>query len=363
MSGQADTAALLAPLRQASPAPQLRLLTPADHAQWDAYVAAHADATFFHRAGWQQVLQEGMGHRTWFYYVERGGVIEGVLPLCQIRSRLFGHWLGALPFCVYGGPVASNPVAAAMLDQAADALARALGVGHLEYRCVQPRHPVNAQWQVKPLYVTFRKVISGCDDDNLNAIPRKQRAMVRKGVKLGLQGEVDQHVDRFYLAYASSVHRLGTPVFSRRYFALLKQVFGAACEIRVVTHQGQVVAGVMSFFFRDEVLPYYGGGTPAARGLAANDFMYWDLMRTAAARGCRSFDFGRSKVGTGAYDFKKNWGFAPAPLGYEYRLYGAAAVPENNPLNPKFRLFIGLWRRMPLTLANLLGPHIVKHLG
>jgi FemAB-related protein (PEP-CTERM system-associated) len=349
-----------------APAAQRRrlcLLAPADYARWDAYVHAHADATFFHRAGWQRVLQEAMGHRTWFYYVERDGAIEGVLPLCQVHSRLFGHWLGALPFCVYGGPVASNSAAATMLDEAADALARTLGVGHLEYRCVQPLHPGEQLWQGKPLYVTFRKAISGNDDDNLNAIPRKQRAMVRKGIKLGLQGEVDQHVDRFYLAYASSVHRLGTPVFARRYFALLKQVFGDACEVRVITHQGAVVAGVLSFFFRGDVLPYYGGGMPAARALAGNDFMYWDLMRAAAARGCRRFDFGRSKVGTGAYDFKKNWGFAPEPLGYEYRLYRAPAVPENNPLNPKFRLFIALWQRMPLALANALGPHIVKHLG
>jgi len=342
---------------------QVHLLAPDNHARWDAYVEAHPDATFFHRAGWQRVLQEAMGHRTWFYYVEQDGVIEGVLPLCQVRSRLFGHWLGALPFCVYGGPVASNGAAAVMLDQAADALARELGVGHLEYRCMQPQHRDDPHWQVKPLYATFRKAISGNHDDNLHAIPRKQRAMVRKGVKFGLQGEVDQHVDRFYAAYASSVHRLGTPVFGRRYFSLLKQVFGDACEVRVIIHQGAVVAGVLSFFFRDEVLPYYGGGTPAARALAGNDFMYWDLMRAAAARGCRRFDFGRSKVGTGAYDFKKNWGFAPEPLGYEYRLYAVPAIPENNPLNPKFRLFIGLWRRMPLALANALGPHVVKHLG
>ncbi|MET0320889.1 MAG: FemAB family XrtA/PEP-CTERM system-associated protein [Duganella sp.] len=357
MSAPAATPATPATLRQ------LRLMTAADTGRWDAYVMASADATFFHRAGWQRVLQQGMGHRTWFYFVEHDGAIEGILPLCEIRSRLFGHWLGALPFCVYGGPVASTQAAAAMLDQAAVALARDLGAGHLEYRTVQPLHPADAQWQVKPLYVTFRKALGGSDDDILNAIPRKQRAMVRKAIKLGLQGEVDQDVDRFYGAYASSVHRLGTPVFGRRHFALLKQVFGDDCEVRVITHQGAVVAGVISFYFRDQVLPYYGGGTDRARHLAGNDFMYWNLMQAAAARGCRQFDFGRSKVGTGAYHFKKNWGFTAEPLGYEYRLVTAPAVPDNHPLNPKFRLFISLWRRMPLALANLLGPHIAKHLG
>ncbi|WP_432377743.1 FemAB family XrtA/PEP-CTERM system-associated protein [Duganella sp. P38] len=342
---------------------RLRLLDAQDQRRWDAFVAQCPEATFFHRAGWQRVLEQGMGHRTWFYYVEQDGAIVGVLPLCRVRSRLFGDWLGALPFCVYGGVAAATPAARALLDQAAQALAAELGVGHLEYRSVQASHPGDPSWHVKPLYATFRKAIVADNEANMNAIPRKQRAMVRKGIKFGLKGEIDQDIGRFYHAYASSVHRLGTPVFSRRYFALLKQEFGDDCELRVITHEGKTVAAVMSFFFRDQVLPYYGGGTDDARALAANDFMYWDLMQDCATRGCRLFDFGRSKLGTGAFDFKKNWGFEPELLGYEYQLHAAPAVPENNPLNPKYRLFIRLWQRLPLPVANLVGPLIVKNLG
>jgi lipid II:glycine glycyltransferase (peptidoglycan interpeptide bridge formation enzyme) len=91
--------------------------------------------------------------------------------------------------------------------------------------------------------------------------------------------------------------------------------------------------------------------------------MYWNLMQAAAARGCRLFDFGRSKLGTGAYDFKKNWGFTAQPLPYEYKLYGAAALPDNNPLNPKYQLFIKMWKKLPLPLANFMGPYIVRNLG
>lgn len=342
---------------------RLRLLEEQDVLRWDAYVTQCPEATFFHRAGWQRVLRQAFGHRTWFYYVERAGVVEGVLPLGEVRSRLFGHWLGALPFCVYGGIVASSDEARSMLDQAAQALARELNVGHLEYRNVLPSQPGNPAWIVKPLYVTFRKAISSDDEQNMNAIPRKQRAMVRKAIKLGLRGEVDQDVERFYIAYARSVHRLGTPVFSRHYFALLKQTFGDDCEVRVITYNGKLVAGVLSFFFRDQVLPYYGGGLDNARELAGNDFMYWSLMQASASRGVRLFDFGRSKLGTGAFDFKKNWGFVPEPLHYEVLLVAASAVPENNPLNPKYRLFIQMWRRLPFPVANVLGPHIVKNLG
>ncbi len=341
----------------------LRLMQAADMARWDAFVLACPEATFFHRAGWQTVLERSFGHRTWFYFVEQDGRILGVLPLCRIKSRLFGHSLGSLPFCVYGGIAAVSEAARAMLDAAAQALARQLGVGHLEYRNMLPTHADDPRWQSKPLYVTFRKAISGDDEENMLAIPRKQRAMVRKGIQMGLSAEIDDDVERLFSAYAESVHRLGTPVFPKRYFAQLQQVFGADCEVRSIVRDGQLVASVLSFFFRDQVLPYYGGGTALARSVAGNDFMYWSLMQAAAARGCRVFDFGRSKVGTGAYDFKKNWGFPAVPLAYEYQLHAARALPDNNPLNPKFRLFIRLWQKLPLRLANALGPHIVKNLG
>ncbi|HZV67652.1 MAG TPA: FemAB family XrtA/PEP-CTERM system-associated protein [Telluria sp.] len=341
----------------------LHLMQPKDIARWDAFVETCAEATFFHRAGWQRVIEQSFRQKTWFYYVEQDGQIQGVLSLCQINSRLFGHSLGSLPFCVHGGPACLNETARAMLDQAAHALALELGVGHLEYRNIVAAHPGNPDWHPKDLYVTFRKEISADDEENMNAIPRKQRAMVRKGIKAGLAGEIDDNVDRMFVAYATSVHRLGTPVFPKKYFALLKEVFGDDCEVRTIVLEGEIIAAVLSFYFRDEVLPYYGGGMPKARDVAGNDFMYWNLMQHAAARGCRIFDFGRSKLGTGAFDFKKNWGFAPTPLQYEYRLYGSSQVPDNNPLNPKYQLFIKLWQKMPLALANVIGPHIVRNLG
>ena len=342
---------------------QVRLMQPQDMVRWDAFVQSCPDATFFHRAGWKSVIERSFGHKTWFYLAEVDGQIQGVLSLCQIKSALFGHSLSSLPFCVYGGVAATSEPARLALDNAAHALATELKAGHLEYRNILPAHPDDSSWHAKPLYVTFRKAITADDEANLNAIPRKQRAMVRKGIKAGLTGEVDQTIDRFFTAYSTSVHRLGTPVFSRKYFRILKEVFADDCEIRVIVKGDQLIAGVMSFYFRDEVVPYYGGGMPAAREFAGNDFMYWNLMQFAAARGCRIFDFGRSKLGTGAHDFKKNWGFEAQPLAYEYQLHASTAVPDNNPLNPKYQMFIRLWQKMPIALANLIGPHIVKDLG
>jgi FemAB-related protein (PEP-CTERM system-associated) len=341
-------------------APQIKLMQPTDAARWDEFVLRCPQASFFHRAGWQRVIEQAFGHKTYFYYAEVDGRIEGVLPLAEIKSRLFGHSLGSLPFCVYGGPAASSEAIAAALDHEAQRLAAKLKVGHLEYHNVAPR---NADWQAKDLYVTFRKEMDPDPEKNMNAIPRKQRAMVRKGIKAGLQSEIDPDVERFFTAYSTSVHRLGTPVFSKKYFRLLKETFGDDCELMTITRNGQLISSVMSFYFRDEVLPYYGGGMPEAREYAGNDFMYWELMRRTCTRGYRIFDFGRSKKGTGSHDFKKNWGFEPTQLHYEYKLVASTEVPDTNPLNPKYQLMIRTWQKMPLALANIIGPHIVKNLG
>ncbi|UQV48185.1 FemAB family PEP-CTERM system-associated protein [Janthinobacterium lividum] len=345
----------------------VRSLQGHEHARWDAFVETCPEATFFHRAGWQTIMQQGFHHDSHFLYAEQDGRIAGVLPLAHLRSRLFGSSLVSLPFCVYGGIAGGSAAVRQALDSAAQALARRLGVGHLEYRWREV--PENTQlspdasWLHKPLYATFRRSLHPDAEQNLLAIPRKQRAVVRKAMAGGLHSAIEHDLERFFPIYAASVHRLGTPVFARRHFALLRTVFGDACDILTVYHGRQAQASVLLFYFRDEVLPYYGGGTPLARSTGANDFMYWEAMRRASARGCRQFDFGRSKLGTGAYDFKKNWGFIAQPLPYAYKLVRARALPEVNPLNPKYALFIRAWRRLPLPLANLLGPHLVRQLG
>jgi FemAB-related protein (PEP-CTERM system-associated) len=196
------------------------------------------------------------------------------------------------------------------------------------------------------------------------AIPRKQRAMVRKGIQRELRSEIDSGTDRFFELYADNQHRHGTPPQSKRYFQALKRVFGDDCEVLTVSApQGGAVSGVLSFYFRDEVLPYYAGDLTAARDLAANDFKYWELMRRACERGLRVFDYGRSKRDTGSFDFKKNWGFEPTPLHYEYQLFRRDTVPQNNPSNPKYRKAIELWRRLPRGVVNTIGPALARHLG
>ncbi len=218
-------------------------------------------------------------------------------------------------------------------------------------------------WHGKELHVTFRREIEPEAEDNLKNIPRKQRAMVRKGIKAGLEGREDQDVSDMYACYAESVRNLGTPVFPKKYFAILKEVFGEDCEVLTITHEGTPVAGVMSFYFKDEVLPYYGGGKFAARKLYANDFMYWQVMENARLKGLKIFDYGRSKIDSGSYRFKKHWGFEPVPLAYSYHLVKATGVPDVNPNNPKYKIFVDTWRKLPVGIANRVGPWLARQLG
>jgi FemAB-related protein (PEP-CTERM system-associated) len=335
-------------------------LTKNDDTRWDAFVETCPEATFFHRAGWKTVLERVFGHATHYFFAQRDGVIEGVLPLGHIRSWFFGNSLMSTPFCVYGGVAATTDAARTALTQAGVELAERLRVDALELRY---RTPHNQDWPRKHLYVTFRKTIDPDPEKNLAAIPRKQRAVVRKGIESGMVSVIDKQTDRFFYAYGSSVRNLGTPVFAPKYFRILKDVFGKDCEILTIEFEKRVVASVMSFYFRDEVAPYYGGGTAEARELKANDFMYWELMRRCAERGSRIFDYGRSKEGTGSYDFKRHWGFEPEPLHYEFKLVNAHELPDVNPLNPKYQFFIKTWQRLPLKVSQWIGPLISKDLG
>lgn len=339
-----------------------------DRLDWGRFAAMQAESTFFHDIRWLDVIREGLRHRPHYLIARQEREVVGILPLAELRSRLFGHRLVSIPGCVYGGVVANSRSAATALVDQACRLTQRLCVGSLEMRNRFAFSDAGyggdaALWQTKELYVTFRKTITADDEKNLKAIPRKQRAAVRKGIAAGLETELTKDVSRFYKVYAESVRNLGTPVFPIRYFRALANHFDDSVEMALVRSGGQDIAAVMSFYFRDEVLPYYGGSIPVARILRANDFMYWDLMCRAARRGARVFDYGRSKLGSGSFSFKKNWGFEPTPLYYQYLLVGDVPMPDLNPDSPRYRLFVALWKHLPMPLANTLGPMLARHLG
>ena len=320
----------------------------------DAFVRDTPGATPFHLTGWSRAVAAGCRQRARYLVAEHGtGRIAGVLPLTQMRHPLFGRALVSAGFGVGGGVLgeAVEPLASGAWD-----LAARLGCPEVELR----GGPAPAGWLVDAdTYVGFARAIG---DDPLAAIPRKQRAEVRRA--LGLDLEVATGCDAALLAehhgvYAESVRNLGTPVFPAALFRAAIAELDA--DVLTVRHEGRAIASVLSLYLAGTVFPYWGGGTARARALRANDRMYHALMEHARARGCTRFDFGRSKAGTGAAAFKKNWGFAPEPLSYARKSAGAGR--SVNPLDPKYRMMVATWKRLPLPIANLAGPWLARGLG
>ena len=215
------------------------------------------------------------------------------------------------------------------------------------------RLDLRESYKQKDLYVTFLADIDPSPEVNLARIPRKQRRMVRQGEKHGLKfSHDDRRLRDFYDIYAASVRNLGTPVYPYDYFQRLADSFGAQCKIFLVDFDNKTIAAVMSFFFKDQVMPYYGGALREYCRMAPSDFMYWELLAYGATHGCCVFDFGRSKLGTGSFDFKRHWGFEPRPLPYWYRSLNGHEIPDTSPLNPKLQWAIRIWRKLPLGVTK-----------
>jgi FemAB-related protein (PEP-CTERM system-associated) len=330
-------------------------------AEWDRFVASRPDSTFFHLSGWRDVIKRSFGHACPYLSAREDDALSAVMPLTEINSRLFGHFLIGNGFTVGGGPIAANENALGAVLAQAESLGRERKLAYIELRDCAAAGP---GWQARSdLYAGFEGPIARDEADNLKQIPRKQRAVVRKALEQGFTISIERNVRPFFDLYARTLRDHGTPILPRRYYENLLTVFGENCEILTVSKDGVPTSSVMSFFYRDKVLPYYTGSLVEARRSGANDMMYWALMRRAVERGASVFDFGRSKVGTGPYSFKSNWGFTPRPITHQYLLLGRDTLPNLNPTNPRYAKIIAAWQRLPVPVANAISPFISRSLA
>ncbi len=328
--------------------------------EWNNYVRSHKYGSPFHLTNWRDAIAGAFGHKGIYLEARKNGKITGILPLIHVKSLLFGNILSSVAFAAYGGILADDRETFELLLKEAKTISKEYGVDYTDLKFI---NDPCCDLPSSGTYVTFIKELSADHDENLKSIPRKQRAMVRKGIKSGLEAIVStDRLNEFYDIFAVNVHRLGTPVYSKKWFQALLDAYGDEAELLVVEHENKVISGVLSFYYGNTVLPYYAASLAEYRKFAPNDFQYWELMKRAVNRGCRYFDYGRSKRGTGQFNFKKHWGFEPHPLHYRYILNKIDKVPEINPLNPKYKRKIEAWKRLPLAMTKILGPHIVKNI-
>jgi FemAB-related protein (PEP-CTERM system-associated) len=331
-------------------------------ARMDAWLMAHPYGLPFHRPVWLKAIEVGTGQEARCLIAETAaGEIAGLLPLHVIHSPLFGRALVSSGFAVGGGILSDNLTAARRLADAAWDMAQRWSCPTVELR--GGALPGGKWIEKRDAHANFARSLMPDSEAELLAIPRKQRAEVRKGLEGGMAVITGRDLDSHYAVYAESVRNLGTPVFPKSLMQSVLDAFGDDADILTVMHDGCAVASVFSLYHKDTVMPYWGGGVFEARKLRANDLMYFALMNHARERGCKRFDFGRSKTESGAYFYKKNWGFEPEPMAYAVRTADGSEPRDVNPNSPKYKAQIAVWQKLPLSIANRLGPWIAKGLG
>jgi FemAB-related protein (PEP-CTERM system-associated) len=334
----------------------------ADTRAWDAYVLGNASSSGYHLAGWRRVIEDAFGHRTCYVKVEGPEkTLRGVAPLVLLASRGFGRFLVSLPFVNYGGPIADAADVRALLERSIVEHAKALKAEHVELRHEQP---VETSWLPSHRKVSMRLALPDTYEELSKAFPSKLRSQIRRAQKEGMVASVGgrEHLDAFYAVFSRCMRDLGTPVYAKRFFAKILEVFPDDAKICVVTLGGTPVAGGFLYGYRTVLEIPWAASDKRFNRLAPNMLLYATVLEHACRQGFRTFDFGRSSPDSGTYRFKAQWGAKPIQLHWYYWLESGRAMPELNPQNPKYALAIRMWQRLPLIVTNAIGPHIVKHL-
>jgi FemAB-related protein (PEP-CTERM system-associated) len=331
-----------------------------DGTAWDAYVSQHAEATAFHLAGWPQVVADCFGHRTFGLTAWQGGALTGVLPLVLMASRVFGRFLVSLPFFDYGGVLADNAETERALVAQAVVLAGEAGAAHLELRHVRAR---DLGLQSRTHRVSMRLPLPADPEALWQGFKGKLRSQIRRPGKEGCVARIagPEALESFYRVFAVNMRDLGTPVYPKAFFARMLAAMPDRTRLCVVERGGEPVAAAFLVSFRGQLSVQWASALRRYNALSPNMLLYWTVLEHACRSGHQVFDFGRSTPGSGTYRFKEQWGASPQPLSWDYWLPAGGALPDLNYANPKYAVAIRLWQRLPVAVANVLGPRIIKH--
>lgn len=351
-----------APAPAAEPTLVVRPQEPGDAERVDAFAVATPRATFFHQSGWTRAVCEQFGHGERSLLAERGGEIVGVLPLALCKGLRGGKSLISTAYGVYGGPIGVDQDVEHALFREAERQALELGVGRLELRCLEDP---GLDLPKADLHATFIKDLPENPADVLPGMPKKSRADARKARKsFGLQlVEGRWYLPDLVRLFHQNKRSLGSPALPPSFFERLLNTFGDKATVHVVKKDGETLAAVMSFLFRDQVLAYYSGTADGVdRNFKASCFMYMALQEWSVENGYRVFDFGRSRKDSGAFSFKARQGFEPRDLHVSFRLVKDQGLPTFNPSNPKTKILQQTWSRLPLGVTQRLSGPAAKFL-
>jgi FemAB-related protein (PEP-CTERM system-associated) len=327
----------------------------------DAYVARHPLASPYLQSAWLDVIHTAFGHQAIRLVAESPEGVVGVLPLVLFRSRVFGRFAVSLPFLNYGGVLADSPeVERALLDRAI-AVTTAAGGTHLELRHTRQHF---ADLTPKRHKVAMHLALESSPEKQWDAIDRKIRNQVRKAEKSGLEAAIGgvELLPDFYGVFAHNMRDLGTPVYDVGFFREILTRFPEDSRLFTIRANGRPAAASLVHWHNGTIEVPWASAIREFNPLCANIFLYWQMVRFAAERGFRTFDFGRSTPDEGTFHFKKQWGAAPQELVWEYWTAPGHPLPQLNTKNPKFDLAIRVWQKLPIGVATAIGPHVVRNI-
>jgi len=337
----------------------VRMYTAGDRSTWDLFVLQHDRGSPFHLIAWKECIEESFGYKPLYLLATENSTVRAVLPLFFVENIILKRALISSPFAVYGGILADSDEARRAMAAEARRLGAELGVEYIELRGGH-RDQIASEPNVDR-YTTFRKPLTEDAETLMESLPKKTRNMVRKVLKTPFTMRIGGvEINDFERIHSATMRRLGTPCFPKQYFAAILRHFGDMADIREVIYQDRVVAASLNFFFRGEMHTYYAGADQAYNTVAPNTFMYYEHLRWGGQHGFKTFEFGRSKKGTGPFEFKRHWGTEMCELPYEVILVRKKELPNYSPTNKNFGLAIRLWRNLPPMIAKTVGPRLIR---
>ena len=328
--------------------------------QWERYLQTSPHATFAHALGWRSVVEKTYHHIPYYLMAMDGGSVEGLLPLFLVRSWIFGRFLATAPYLSYGGLLAKDSTTAGVLVDAARELAMEERAKYVEIRGF---HKINHGLQLKDKYCTYLLPLDSDPEVVWTRLEHRARKAVRKAMKCGLAVERGSHFLGDFVEVVSRLMRdLGTPFHGEPFYRNILEEFADRAEIFMVRHRDGFIGGGLTVVFKETLVWPYGGCLKAYRGLAGMNLLTWEIIRYGCQRGAAYLDFGRSQWDSGTALFKRQWGAQPVPLFYEYYLGDGAKMPDVDPTNPRYRLLIAAWRRLPLCLTKAIGHFVIRNI-
>ena len=328
-------------------------------ADWDTFVAGHGRCVNYHRWAWKRVIEQTFGWKAFYLMAEERGKIAGVLPIVWLKSKLFGNLLCSLPFFSEAGLVADSPEASESLLKESIRISQEVKAEYIELR---HRGEAPMLWPAKTNKVTLECDVFPDAEDNMRRLSSKMRTNVRRSLKLGLEAEFGQQefLENFYGVFCMKMRELGTPVYSRKFFAAILERFPQESFICRVRHGGEIVATGFLTGYRDTMEANWSAASPKAMNLRPYMFLFWHMLCFAGQQGYRVFDFGRSSVDSGTYEFKQQWSTRVVPLHWNYWNAAGKEALELNPANPRYTAAIWAWQRLPIAITKLIGPTIAR---